>query len=116
MTTCTATPSSSAPSRGPTTLPSARALPPVAYAAWGRGGVSPANTRVTSACASAIAVLVGGSSASARRVSRNEPMSSERTQAGSSPGEPTAICVEPPPTSHTAMLAGGWASVPSTPR
>ena len=43
-----------------------------------------------------------GRPASERRVSRSEPTSKERAQAGPPAGVPTTICVEPPPTSHTA--------------
>ena len=58
----------------------------------------------------------GGSSSESRRaVSRSEPTSTERTQAGPPCRVPTTSCAEPPPTSHTAMLSAGLSSEATAP-
>ena len=91
----------------PTRRRSARAVPPVASAARGSGGASPEKQRSTSASAAATSSGRGGSCAKQRWASRREPMSRDLNHTGPSSGVPKTICVEPPPTSQTAMLAGG---------
>ena len=91
---------------------SARALPPTASARSGAGGRRPANALRTASVAAATCRAVGGSPSRRARVSRSDPRSAERIQAAPSNGVPTAISVEPPPTSTTATTSGSVAVGP----
>ena len=102
------------PSVRPTILRSALAVPPVATAQRGSGDASPANARSTLAWTRSSSACPGGSSTRNLWASRSEPMSSVRNHTGPA-AVPNTICVEPPPTSHTAMLAGGAGSEATTP-
>ena len=87
----------------PTNRRVARALPPTASAASTAGGSMALST-------SAASILWSP----ARAVSRTEPRSTEAIQSGPVTGSPTAISVEAPPTSQTAMREGSVRSVVST--
>ena len=87
-------------------------MPPTASAWPGSGGVSVATVARASARRAACSSLVGGSPYGMRADSRSDPRSTERSHAAPSSTVPTAICVEPPPTSHTATAPS--AELPSS--
>src|SRR3954470_5581656 len=96
--------SCSGPSVRPTSLCSARAVPPVASARSAGGGARSAVMRTTSARARATVSSETSSASSPKRfVIRSEPTSSERHQPTVSASSPTTICAEPPPTSQTSV-------------
>ena len=97
----------------PTSRRSARAVPPVANAAFGIGGAMPVSCSRTNARASSTAGLPGGSSGRSRRTV-SDPTSNERTHCGES-APPTTSSVEPPPLSQTATDSGTFSAQASTP-
>ena len=105
---------SAASSSFPTSLRSARAVPPATSADCGSGGAKPSRCRSTSSFAAASARLPGGSSARNRAVRRTAPMSRDFDHAGPPSVVPMTASVEPPPTSTTATLPA--AAPPRRPR
>ena len=99
-------PSSLSPNRRPTIRPTARAVPPTASAAWGRGGSSSPSRTGISRRARSSCFRDGGSPPRNARVTRSAPASTERTQVGTSVGRPDGDFARPPAEVHDGDRCG----------
>ena len=97
----------SGPSSGPTSRRSDAALPPTASASSGAAGRRRRRRPSASARMASSSAASTGSARRWRSVSEPEPTAKERDHADAAGAVPTAISVEPPPTSTTADRAGG---------